>query len=115
MQGYQGDWKLQHTVQRERLRETQFGLKQGRQTGDPTAVFYCLKVVTVKILSPEVNRHKAVITHEFQHTEFQLNIRKKFFTRRLIMREVPGEAVGTASLKMFKIHLHKILHNPTQL
>lgn len=44
VQGSQGGWKLQHTVQRDRLRETQSSLKQGRQTGDPTAVFHCLKV-----------------------------------------------------------------------
>lgn len=115
MQGYQGGWKLQHTVQRQRLRETQFSLKQGRQSRDLTTVFYCPKGLIVKMLFPEVKRHKAVVTHKLQHVEFQLNIRKKFFPRRVIMRELPSKVVGTPSLKMFKTHLHKALSNPTQL
>lgn len=106
---------MQHTVQRERLRETQFSLKQRRKTEDLTAVFYCLEGLIVKMLFPEVKRHKEVITHELQPMEFQLNIRKKFFSRRVIMREVPSEVVETPPLKMFKTRLHKALYNPTQL
>ncbi|KFQ81841.1 hypothetical protein N337_02720, partial [Phoenicopterus ruber ruber] len=46
---------------------------------------------------------------KLQHGKFQLDIRKKFFTMRVVMREVPREVVGSPSLKIFKTQLHKAL------
>lgn len=53
--------------------------------------------------------------HKLQHGKFQLDIRKKVFAMRVIIREVPREVVKSPSVKIFKTHLHKALSNPTQL
>lgn len=68
VQGYQRGWKQQHTVQRERLKETRFSFKQGRQMGDLTAVFYCLKALIMKMLFPrgqktQGSHHTSIAAH----------------------------------------------------
>jgi len=53
--------------------------------------------------------------HKFKHGKFKLDIMKKFFTMRVVVREVPREVVGSPSLEIFNTQLHNALSNPSQV
>jgi len=53
--------------------------------------------------------------HKLKHRKFQLNMRKKFFTLRVTghWNRLPREVVESPSLEIFKIHLNKVLVQPS--
>lgn len=49
--------------------------------------------------------------HKLIYRKFFLNIRKIFFTERVIKNKLPRDVVDSPSLKIFKTHLDKSLSN----
>ena len=51
--------------------------------------------------------------HKLKHTKFRLNMRKNFFTLRVMehWNRLPKEVVESPSLEIFKTHLDKVLYN----
>ncbi|KFQ73384.1 hypothetical protein N335_12786, partial [Phaethon lepturus] len=51
--------------------------------------------------------------HKLQHRKFHLNVRKNFFTVRVVehWHRLPREAVESPSLETFKTQLDAFLHN----
>jgi len=94
-----------------------FSLEKRRFQGDLIAAFQYLKGayrkyglgVFTRVCSDRTRGHVC----KLRESRFRLDIRKKFFTMRVVKhwRRLPGEAVAAPSLEVFKARLDGALSN----
>jgi len=107
---------LEHFSYEERLRELGlFSLKKRRLGGNLVKVYKYLKGGCqedgARIFSMVPSNRMRGKEHRLKHKEFHLNKRKNFFTLRVSehWNRLPGEAVESPSLEIFKTRLDKVL------
>ena len=109
---------LEHLSHEERLRELgMFSLEKSRLKGDLIAGFQNLKVAYGKERENLFNKACCDRTRsngfKLREGRFRLDIRKKFFTLRLVKHwnGLPREAEKSPSLETFKARLDEALSN----
>jgi len=108
---------MEHLSYKERLRELWlFSLEKRRLRGDLIAAFYHFKGTYRKDGEGHFIRECSdrMRSNSFTPKEGRLDIRKKFFTARVMRpwRRLPREAVDTPSLAVFKARLDGALSKP---
>ncbi|KAK4815205.1 hypothetical protein QYF61_021824 [Mycteria americana] len=108
---------LEHLSYEDRLRELGFSLEKRRLWGDLTAAFQYLKGTYKKAGEGCFTRACSDRTRgngfELKEGRFRLDIRKKFFTMRVVRHwhRLPREAVDAPSLEVFEARLDGALGN----
>jgi len=107
---------LENLCCEERLRELGlFSLEKRRLQGHLIAAFQYLKGTYKKAGEGHFTRPCRDKTRsngfKLKEGRFRLDIRKKFFTTRVVRHRLPGEAVAAPSLSVFKARLHGALSN----
>jgi len=113
---------LEHLSYEDRLRELGlFSLEKRRLRGDLVTAFQYLKEVYEKdgdklVRSACCNRTRGNC-FKLKEGRFRLDIRKKFFTRRVTRHRyrLPREVVDASSLEVFKVRLDRALSNLIEL
>jgi len=94
-----------------------FSLKKRRLRGDLINTYKYLKGGCQKdearLLSVVPSNRTRGNGHKLKHRKFQLNMKKSVFTLRVMehWNRLPGEAVDSASLEIFKTRLDEVLCN----
>ncbi|PKU47817.1 hypothetical protein llap_1856 [Limosa lapponica baueri] len=108
----------QHLCYKDRLRELGlFSLENRRLWGDLTAAFQYLRGAYRKdgksLFTKACSDRTRSNGFKLEKSRFRLDIRKKFFTMRVVERwnRLPREAVEAPSLEIFKVRLDKALGN----
>ena len=108
--------RLEHLLYEDRLGKLGlFSLQKRRLSGDLIAAFQYLKGAyrdarEVLFIRDCINRKRGNV-FKFQQGKFRLDIRKKFFTARVVRHwnRLPKEWVNAPSLVMFKARLDRAL------
>ncbi|GAB0191715.1 hypothetical protein GRJ2_001636800 [Grus japonensis] len=110
---------LEHLSYEERLRELGvFSLEKRRLQGDLTAAFQYLQRAYKKdgdrfFSGAYCSKTRRFNGFKLKESRFRLDIRKKFFTMRVVKHwnRLPREVVDTLSLEVFKVRLDGALSN----
>ena len=110
---------LEHLSYEQRLRELGlFSLKKRRLRGDLINAYKYLKggcqKDVAKLFSVVPSNRRRGNRHKLKHMKIQLNMRKNFFTLRVMepWNRLPGGVVESPSLETFKTHLDEVLLSP---